>query len=774
MSMTMVNEAISKNFVLDKARKYIKDQYTLETAVRAAGLVNLVGQERADQIEEDMRQGTKTHFVPTDFISLDADRKKLLTEKMREVTDADAAARKIMETKEFKAIGQITVKSEGPDGKEKAYVLETDHIAWLSNFVYFRYYEEQNIEDLTGLYKKLIDNSDLLSTLEVMEGVKPVKRPFDINFINIRIPNNSEVLIDALNKLPKQRYYKKFFNDLPRHLKADLKACPQITKDKFADVAQAFEELYIDPDTGKKWADKEKLDKADKDFKGFWGKMGTDTREGSKTFGQQVFMSPIYRYKTIQELLDNANGYLKALGNSNFTSFYEKFNQCNLQFGNSGAVEMFNAGGIFIIEVKSYGANRVLNGHTTHCIKDSLNQWNNYVNMNRERDFVEENKQYYIYNFNLPSSDAMWTIGATIEPEAEYHGRPTGHLRAAHNKTDHGVSSILMKLLKEWAQEYGIVEEATEKAKRLGATDAEISEYGPLYCIMRPLAGEEFVRKKAIRANNIELMKPGVSIDRIKYLVIGVKDENGNLDPNSGGADVNRIGDKKNCAALYNAVIEDVVGVKDKSGKLDPADEKKHKEALAKAELLLDLGALPNLFDNERNAVINFAKSSDMVRLLVSRGSILTSHVFMNICDDVDLVEFCLKSGLDPNFENSMPLRMSCKGSYKSATEPGGVYWDSFHLALKYGASMVDQGGNFWLLKWAAEYGRLDLMDFIENDMGARQGYVGAYTWMAMTRKRTPEDRDKTLQKLLALIDKYEPETWDALPVERKWHLRKR
>ena len=796
-------ELLNEN--LEKSKKFMLDNYILSTAVKSIGLANLLGKEKAEQIEYDMQEGNKKSLSPTDFAGIDTEKKKMLTDEMKSVKSKretllegdtltklsnrvgvdinslksmnswlseygpndvlphinkdgnpvevvvtrldDNTVKGLITTPEFKALRELSVEATAADGKTKEYVLDKDNIGWLSNFVYFYYVEGTDLDGLKAIYKMLIENSDLLPKLEIMEGVKLVKKPFDLNFINIRIPNNAEKLIDALNRLPLQRNYNKYYKDLPRHLRADLDKEPQIIKDKFAAVAEGFETLFIDPSTEKRWTDKAKFDKADKDFKGFWGKMDKDTREGSKTFGQVVFMSPISRYLTITELIDNANGYLKALGNSNFEAFYDKFNSCNLQFGFAGAKEMFNSKGIFVIEVKSFGANRVLNGHTTHCIKDSLSQWNNYVNMDRDRNFVEENKQYYIYNFNLLSSDPMWTIGATIEPDDNY-----GYLRASHNKTDQSVASSLLRILNDWTEKYDIKEDATNKAKALGATSEEIEKYGPLYCIMRPLSGEEFDRKKAQRQNNIEIVKPGLSIERLKWLTIGGKDENGKVDPKSGGADVNRQGDKKNSAALYNAVLEDDA---------------------EKAELLLNLGAMPNLFDHRRTAPISFAKSKEMIKLLVSRGSVLTPTVFGTICHDVETVEFCLESGLDPSFENSFPLRASCKGSYKSANEPGEVFWDSFNLALKYGARVVDQDGNFWILKWAAEYGRIDLIDFVDKEFEGRQGYVGAYCWMSMVRKRTPEDNKKTAAKLIELAEKYEPETWDALPIEKKWHLRR-
>jgi hypothetical protein len=64
----------------------------------------------------------------------------------------------------------------------------------------------------------------------------------------------------------------------------------------------------------------------------------------------------------------------------------------------------------------------LLNGHTFH-IKD-VYQWESYVSSHN-------NKQYYIYNFNIPQYDNSSTIGVTIEPGQR--------VRAAHNRADHDI-----------------------------------------------------------------------------------------------------------------------------------------------------------------------------------------------------------------------------------------------------------------------------------------------------------------------------------------------
>ena len=720
LDLSMINED------LNKSKKFMKDSFILNTAVNTIGLENLIDPKQAEEIKYDMSNGQKRSFTPADFAKIDAEKKKLLTDEMRSVKIGEDKVKDLVSSPTFKEIREIKSKIKATDGNIKEYQLDRDDIAWLFNFVYFYYYENMSIEDLTGLYIRLVENKDMLKNLEINENGKIVKRPFDLNYVNIRIKNNAELLDDALAKIPNQRIYKKFEGDLPSHLKRDLKAAPQIIKDQFLEVALGFDMLFKDV-KGRMLTDKEELDKADKNYKGFWGQMLEDRRQGSPTFGQNVFQSPISRYKNIRDLIENAKGYLKGLGNSQFESFYALFNSCNMQFGNAGATQMFLDKGIFIIEVKSFGANRVLNAHTSHCIKDSLSYWNSYVNSNRRGEFVEENKQYYIYNFNLMSSEQLWTIGVTIEPE---DNNGNGYVRAAHDKIDRGVNPV--RILGDWEKEYDLKEEATKRAKDLGASDSDIEQYGALFSIMRPLGGEEFEKRKLQRAANMEIIKPGLSIDRIKDLIT------------KEGADVNR----DNCVVLLHAVVED---------------------DLEKAELILNLGGSPNLRTG-KEVIINSAKSLDMIKLLVERGSDVTGQVYNNICHDVDAVEFCMKSGIDPNFDSSLPVRRSCKGSWKSKSDIGVSYIDTFKLLVKYGAKLEDSRGRFMILKWASEYSRLDIIEEV-IELGATHGYVAAYLWMSHCEKIEKAQSIETAIRLIEMAEKFEPELWDATPVTKKWHL---
>lgn len=705
----------SINENLDKAKKYMKDSYILNTAANQLNLID-------DETKYDITNGNKRGVTPFDFMNLDSEKKKELGATMRSISVSDEQLRSLISTDEFKSIRELKVNVPVNDVRgntiDKEYQLDRDHMGWLGNFVYFYYYENASIEDLSNLYTNLIINKDILSNLEISVNSKLTKKPFDVNFINLKVGNNMELLIDGLNRLENLRLYKRMEVDLPPHLKRDLKESPQIIKDQFLEMAMAFDSLG--------GGDKEKHDEL---YKGFWGRMLMDDREGSKTKGQVVFRSPVSRYKNIRELIEKAMAYAKATDNDGFNTFYKKFQDCGIKFGAMGAEEIFNENGIFIIEVKSFGANRILNAHTSHCIKDSLSQWDYYVNSDRNRRQVEENKQYYIYNFNLMQSNSLFTIGITIEPDDRYN-----HIRAAHNKIDGNVANSVINILKQWGEEYDIESDAKEKAKQLGATEGDISKYGGLFSLLRPASSEDLEKRRKARQANIEIVKQGLSMEQIKQYVT--------VD----GADINR----EACKALQWAVKEN---------------------DLEKAKLILSLGGSPNL-KPAKESVINDATSLDMIKLLVKNGSELTAQVYNNICHDLEAVKFCLDNGLDPSFDDSLPVRRSCKGSYVSPTEIGVCYLDAIKMLLDYGASLTDKRGRYMIIKWAIEYGRTEVIDYvIEN--GGTMGFVSAYTWLGHSRKLSLEDRKKLNDEyLMPLILKYEKEEFEQLPENKLWHLK--
>ena len=708
-------DQFSINENLDKAKKLMKDRYILTTAANQLNLID-------DETKYDMSNGNKRSVTPLDFINLDTETKRELTATMSAIVVSEDQLKSLISTNEFKAVrelnAEVPVQDVNGNTIEKKYQLDRDHMGWLGNFVYFYYYENANLQDLKTLYTNLLINKDILSNLDISVNGKITKKAFDTNFINMKVPNNMELLIDGMNRLGNLRLYKKMEADLPPHLKRDLKDSPQIIKDNFLEVAMAFESLG--------GGDKTKHDEL---YKGFWGRMLMDDREGSKTKGQVVFRSPVSRYKNIRELIEKALAYAKATDNDGFNSFYQKFQDCTMKFGAMGGEEIFNENGIFIISVKSFGANRILNAHTSHCIKDSLSQWEGYVNKDRQGRQVEENMQYYVYNFNLAQSNSLFTIGITIEPDDKQN-----HIRAAHNKIDGNVASNVINILKDWGTEYDVESDAATKAKELGAKDAEISKYGALFALLRPVTSEDLEKRRKSRAANIEIVKKGITMEQIKQYVT--------VD----GADINR----EACKVLQHAVQEN---------------------DLEKAKLILSLGGSPNL-KPPKEGIINDATSLEMIKLLVANNSELTATVYNNICHDIDAVKFCLDNGLDPSFEDSLPVRRSCKGSYVSASDIGECYLDGIKMLLDYGASLTDKRGRYMIIKWAIEYGRTEVIDYvIEN--GGTMGFASAYTWLGHSRKLNIEDRKKLyLEYLKPLIEKYEQAEFNELPENKLWHLK--
>lgn len=693
---------------LDKSKKFMKDIYILNTAINGKGIENFFSQSDAEnlKVELDRGKGRKDlEITPADCMSLTGEKRKELSAEMMKIKVDDDKLRELISTDEFKSIRELKCEVDGKD-----YQLDRDNIGWLFNFVYFYYAENISVDDLREAYIRLIQSKDLLNTFD---------KPFDLNFIDIKNTNNFERLQDFLNKIPIKRFYKKFESDLPTHLKRDLKEAPQAIKDQFSDMASGFGALTPDQ------------------IKGFWGQMMMDDREGSRTKGQIVFRSPISRFKNVRELIENGNGYLKSVGNGSFDEFYMKFQDCNLKFQNSGADQIFLDNNILIIEVKSYGANRVLNGHTTHCIVTSLNQWNNYVENDRQGRSVAENRQYYIYNFNLLPSNSQSTIGITIEPDPR-----TNYIRAAHNKTDGNVSGSFINIMKSWGEEFGINDAALVKAKQLGASDSDIEKYGPVYCLFRPITSEQLEFRRKSREAEIEIVKSGKTKEEIEEYVKRY------------GANINHQDRTTKLCALDWAVKEDDV---------------------EKAKLIISLGGTPNLRTDKKEAIINGAKSLAMVKLLVENQSIMTPQCYETVCNDIKAVEYLLDNNVDPNFENSLPARRSCKGSfdernYERTGDKGTAYLDTFKLLVERGVKLSDARGRIMVLKWASEYGRKEILEICDQ-MGINSGWIGAYTWAFNSRKLNNNDLKEVAEAIIPYIEKHEPNQWKELGKETKWHL---
>lgn len=643
--------AESINEDLNKSKKFLKDRYLLKTAATELGLIK-------GELAAQLQHGEKKSVTLNDFTPEQQQEIKL---KLRELRLTDEQIRNIEREPEFLKLRELM----------------KDNIGFLYNFVYMYFVEMVPFNDIESLYNRVLDYRALMDRLP---------KKFDLNFIDPNIPNNAEVLEDGLDSLKGYRSVKKIIDTLPNKLKAEYNSAPELQKEQIAAIARGFENPAIS------------AEKRDVIWRTFFGEMKVDNRpllatgKQNPNFNKLVYSSTLRRFENmdnpLREFIKAAQSHLDSVQNEGYTSRIEKINEVNARLGTLGVTVpfSFNDKGILIIEVRSFHANQMLNGHTSHCIKDSIHQWNSYIGNHN-------NKQYYIYNFNVSQFDNNSTIGVTIEPGQK--------IRAAHARNDSGVSTTLRDILSRWEGQYGI-------------------KSGELWAALAPMTKAEIDKRERAKVAEREIVRKGISIDQIKQYV------------REDGADIN----KDQCKALSNAVEENDID---------------------KVRLVLELGGNPNLSDKISNAPISKATSLDMIKLLVEYGSNITGDVFNNIIDDMDALEYCLKAGLDPNFKSYLPVRRACKGSWEDENKIGESYLDEFKLLLKYGASLTSIGSSGKernsIIRWASEYARIDILEHIKATGFSKKfsdfDYIEAAIWLSHSRKLNAEDKKRTTVYLL-------------------------
>lgn len=698
-------DSINEN--LDKAKKYLKDRYLVQTAAQQLGFLN-------GELGQQLKHGERKSVTLNDFNEEERNQIKL---KIREISLTPEQLRQVEGDPQLKSLRELKTKVVMPNGNEKTYQLDKDNMGWLSAFVYFYFFEGGTLQDLSTLYGKLLKNKDILQNLSVNKGTadKPslVKKAFDLNFIDPNITNNMEQLNDGLDRLDEYRKVKRIADRLSvsSELKASYATISEMNAEKFAEIAEGFSKL------------------SDKDVDAFFGGITLDTFQFKMINGQisdipnplyntYHFMSTLPRYHNIEEFLKAAKQYLTSIEMSKdedipgespeekrkrivtrrYLDFCKKVDECVAKLGASGAEFVYpykpedrfdpeiNQEGILIIEVRSYSANVMLNGHTAHCIKDSLGNWDSYVgNYN--------NKQYYIYDFNVPLTDDWSTIGTTIEPGQS--------VRATHNRRDTSVNTPKLKeILKGYENEHNI--------------DVD------LWSLLKPLSQEEIDRKERAKLANRKIIQPGLSLEEITKLV---KEDS---------ADIN----KDNGKCLENAVDENDI---------------------EKVEGILKLGALTTLKKKEEGPLLR-AKGIDMIKLLVSYGAEMNGEIFKNVVNEVEPLQFCLSAGLDPNFGQSLPLRACYKGTWSKVDNVGKPYYEPFLLLMEYikktklWEDLLNGKGN-QIIKWAAEYGRIEILEYFKEaglfEKISDGDWDDIFTWIKISRKRLKDSKIETLNWIM-------------------------
>ena len=650
---------------IDKSKKFLKDQFVIKKIATDLKFIN-------SDLDYDLRNGVKKALSSKDFSPEQFNEIRM---KMRDVRLTDEQVRNLERNEEFVKLRDLL----------------QPNIGYLYNFVYMYFIEGVSYEEVERLYGLLIEYKDLLDKLP---------KKFDINFIDESIPNssnnhtNAEILSDALDKLGEYRLVKKIIDTLPTKLKREANNANPLQQEQLQEIATGFEKV--------------ESDKKEMVWRTFFGEMLEDTyeltREGrpNPNFGKLVWRSRLFRFQQMDnpltEFIRAAKQHLDASGTEGYSDRIVKINKTNDLLGVKGCRVVYNEGGVMIVEVNSYAANKMLNAHCSHCIVNSESYWNSYLG--------EYNIQYYIYNFNLSSTNTRWTIGVTIKPDRTYQGG------ACQTVNNNDIGREFKSILKQWQEEYNL--------------------QANLWDIILPLSQEEIDRRKRAKDAERFIIKKSISDPETgRERPITAEDIRGYV--REFGADVN----KDNGKALVNAVEDD---------------------DYERVKTILQLGGSPNLLKGADSAIAK-AKNMEIIKLLVSNHAVLTGDVFNNIVCDEDALEFCLKAGADANFNSNLPIRKVCKGTWRSLTDIGESYFAGYQMLLKYGVKTEEAGKNF-VVKWAAEYGRMDIIND-QMSKGCRTGFVDAFAWMGHTRKLPNDD----LKKQVGLFLKenainFEPNEW--------------
>lgn len=263
---------------------------------------------------------------------------------------------------------------------------------------------------------------------------------------------------------------------------------------------------------------------------------------------------------------------------------------------------------------------------------------------------------------------------------------PRQEVRACHLKNDAGASSIFRGIFNDFEKSLGLEKDYIWKG-------------------LLPMSTKEIEEKKRRIIANREVVKKNLTLDQLKKYII------------EDGADVNA----GNGAPIDNAVSED---------------------SLEKVDFLLDYGASANL--RQRNdATVNKVKSFEVLKRMISKGAEITPHVFKSLVEDEVAVKFCLDNGLDPNFNDNMPLRMAVKNGKLNLVK----------MLEEYNVS--NDNKRQMNTKHAAEYQTWDILDYFINKGGSYiEAFEGVLKWIGHTQKIQPVSKKiEVLDRLQKYID---------------------
>lgn len=440
---------------------------------------------------------------------------------------------------------------------------------YLFTKIFFEEYQEDTdrFEELQNFYNqiKALGNSvkDLPMPLDRYAAIKPT--PGDHRPISERIADDIEVLrLDQkLNK---------FKGELNSSQKRWVEEATKLDKDRLINIANSFYEMG----------------------KGDDGVIDTEDQYSL----HRVFFSKVKDFTSLSSLIDYATNYIRSVENAQFSKFIAKIDKVNSELGpQNGAKMLYNDGGNLVIQVYSYVANRILNGHTTHCISRNQGHWDSYTDQGI-------NNQYYVYDFNLDPSDPMSVIGLTVRPDGTYAD--------LKNKLNNNVPDFKTMM----------------------------KDRGVSMSILKPPTAEEIaVKKKRIEASR-KIILPNLSVVDLQDCL-----SNG-ADPNSRGGQPLKNAVKEDNKEAVKLLISKGALVNATDGGSETAIT--HAKNLEMLKILVAAGASLNSYvfsnvANDREAVEYLLKAgmdpsferAKPFRLAAKNGDILTMELLLKYADNI-------------------------------------------------------------------------------------------------------------------------------------------
>ena len=531
------------------------------------------------------------------------------------------------------------------------------------------------------------DVLELRPLLDKLKDMKEVGKKFDVNFIDSNIPNDKETRTNSEILADGLQHLKDY-----KKVKKILDTLPSKLKASYNDSPPMMKEQVAEIakafDSLPEEMTKEGITKKERIWKNFFGEMKLDTNEFTLDGRPNANFGKMKYQSRLRRFEDFDNPIRE------FIKAAKAHLDASLSDGYNERLEKIDK---TVDRFGRMGANIVFNEGGIIIVEVFSWPANNFLNSHCSHCIVnyqsywdsylgQYNKQYYIYNTNLSSMDDKSTIGVTIKPDRTWGSGACQTIRNSY------VGGQFKSILKDWAKDNAIEDD--------------------LFAYFQPMTKEEIERRERAKVAEREIVKKGLTIEQIKGYV---RDD---------GADIN----KDKGRALINAVEEDDI---------------------EKVRVVLQLGGNPNL-QKGPDAAITKAKNIEMIKLLVSYGSDITGDVFNNILHDNDALEYCLRAGLDPNFNSSMPFRKVSKGSWKNKDDIGNSYLNAFKMLLKYGGKLTDDRGRNMIINWASEYARVDILEHLKEEgyKFDNSEWESSIAWLSHARKINDEHKNRVIEYL--------------------------